>query len=207
MDLERCGTAGICLDLKSYFCEGAKVQSSLEYSMTLINPELKDLVEFGVYTGDSLGKIKAWADDTYNVYGFDSFIGLPEDWPGTVCHAGFFSTNGVIPDVPGTTIYPGWFKDTLPDYIKVAKPIGLLHLDCDLYSSTKDVLFSINDFIVIGTIIVCDEWVYNSSEYCNDQEQRAVLEWMEIFDRELERIEFDDQTPCGCERAIFKVTR
>ena len=37
-------------------------------------------------------------------------------------------------------------------------PISLLHVDCDLYSSTKTIFDRLNDWIVPGTIIVFDEY-------------------------------------------------
>ena len=72
--------------------------------------------------------------------------------------------------------------------MKIAKPIALLHVDCDLYSSTKDVLYSLNDYIKENTIIVFDEWYYNNNPKYNDHEQKCFYEWVKDFNREFEFI-------------------
>jgi len=39
-----------------------------------------------------------------------------------------------------------------------AKPISFLHIDCDLYSSTKTIFDLLGDRLLPGTIIVFDEY-------------------------------------------------
>lgn len=173
------------------------------------------VLEFGVYKGHSLGVIADVCKTLPNVAvcGFDSFEGLPHDWDHTVCKKGTFSTGGVIPDVPGTKIYPGWFDATITQYLQDYPeiPIGLLHLDADLYSSTKTILWGLNHLIQKGTVIVCDEWTYNAHEKRDDQEQKAFLEWASEFNRDVLKIDYVDPTfdgwHVGMERAIFVVLR
>jgi hypothetical protein len=160
-----------------------------------------------VCQGGTLKTIRECLDLRFEVYGFDSFEGLPEDWPGTGCVKGEFSTQGLVPDISGTVIFSGWFKDTLPNYLKQARKIALLHLDCDLYSSTREVLWALNEFIVPGTIIVCDEYIYKlqAGGYGNEHEQRAIIEWCETFNRQIVHVPFEDITPNhGNERRIFR---
>lgn len=53
----------------------------------------------------------------------------------------------------------GYFDKTLPLFKKdESRKIAFLHLDADLYSSTKIVLDSLKDQITKGTIIVFDEY-------------------------------------------------
>jgi hypothetical protein len=56
----------------------------------------------------------------------------------------------------------GWFDQTLPGFksnrIKNG-PIALLHVDCDLYSSTVTILNNLKDNIVPGTVIIFDEYM------------------------------------------------
>jgi hypothetical protein len=56
----------------------------------------------------------------------------------------------------------GWFDQTLPGF-KANKiknePIALLHVDCDLYSSTVTILNNLKENIVPGTVIVFDEYM------------------------------------------------
>lgn len=170
----------------------------IERACELINTNYKDVLEFGVFKGTTINLIKEkLADQGYNIYGFDSFNGLPEDWisfDGKIagdglCKAGFFTNNGVIPNISGVTMYCGWFEDTIKKYLKIAKPIALLHIDCDLYSSTKTVLYNLIDYIKKDTIIVFDEWFYNANPIYNDHEQKCFYEWVADFNREYELID------------------
>ena len=59
-----------------------------------------------------------------------------------------FNYNGEIPKSEGIKFYNGFFTDTLPDYLKIAKPIAFLHMNADLYSATKEPLSTIvNSYI------------------------------------------------------------
>ena len=173
---------------------------SSEYATKLIFPKYKHVLEFGVWKGDSLRRIRSRLDDSYKVYGFDSFEGLPEDWldhNGNLVgkgKKGRFSTGKKTPDINGVKWMVGWFSDTLPMYLKEADDIGLLHIDCDLYSSTVEVLWALNNYIKKGTIIVFDEWFYNHSTKYSDHEQKAFYEWVEKFNRKFSFVDFKDQT-------------
>ena len=61
-----------------------------------------------------------------------------------------------------------------------------MHIDCDLYSSTIDCLFGLNDFIVPGTVLLFDEYMMLNNGESDDGEHRALVEWMEKFDRQVE---------------------
>jgi len=93
------------------------------------------------------------------------------------------STNGVILNIPNVTFYKGLFTETIPTYKQIAEPFALLHVDCDLYSSTIDVLYGLKDYIMPGTVIVFDEWYYNHKDIPANRlhEQKAFLEWTSEF--------------------------
>jgi hypothetical protein len=59
--------------------------------------------------------------------GFDSFIGLPEDWitPGNNGKRGDFSTNGKTPNIadPRVSFRAGWFQDSLPSFLATFRPL------------------------------------------------------------------------------------
>lgn len=183
--------------------------SSLQHGLTLINPQYKHVLEFGVCRGGTIRTIRQTLDESFQVFGFDSFVGLPEAWVDkngiVVVPPEYFSTNGVIPDVKDVKFYAGWFTDTLPEYLKIAKSIALLHIDSDLYSSAKEVLWALNAYIVPGTIIVFDEWFYKHDAQYDDHEQRAFNEWTSGFDRKCQVISFVDSTHSGEERKIIRV--
>ena len=77
-------------------------------------------------------------------------------------------------------------------------------------------LWSLNDYIVPGTIIVFDEWIYNHRPEYIDHEQKAFYEWVKDFSREYQFVDFTDLTDTGpkspgkwkhSERKIVKVLK
>ncbi len=137
------------------------------------------VLEFGVRHGNSIIQLAALANQ--RVHGFDSFEGIPEDWHDE--GRGSYSTKGVIPKVPNeVTLHQGWFDQTLPAFLmQHAGPARLINIDCDIYSSTKTVLDSLASRIVIGTVIIFDEYIGNEhwrkDEYKAFQEAVAKFNW------------------------------
>lgn len=132
------------------------------------------LLEFGVFHGKTIRMIASqFPDET--VHGFDTFSGLPEDWRGT--SRGAYSTQGRLPLVPANVhFHVGLFADTLPAFLhqNPGHPVRLMNIDCDLYSSTKDVFDAVHDRVVPGTVIVFDEYVMNP--HWRDDEFKAFQE-------------------------------
>jgi len=118
-------------------------------------------MEFGVHEGRS---INYFSNKTINKiwYGFDSFKGFQEDWKGGFFAKGNYSLNGKIPIVnENVKLIKGWFKDTLPIFLKSNKnKICFIHIDCDTYESTKEVLNIISSKkLTSGTLILFDEYL------------------------------------------------
>lgn len=122
-------------------------------------------LEFGVYRGDTINYISKFTDQ--EVYGFDSFQGLPEAWKKSH-KKGHFNLDGKMPEVnTNVKLIKGWFNETLENFLLEHKEqVGFIHIDCDIYSSCKYVLDTLKDRIGSGTIIVFDELIgyigYNS---------------------------------------------
>jgi Methyltransferase domain len=129
--------------------------ATLEYALSLAPPDGMAL-EFGVYSGRTLTVI-AEARKCDQVFGFDSFQGLPEDWRSNI-PAGTFATEQ-LPDVAGAELVVGWFNETLPDFLaNHPGPVAFLHLDADLYSSTVTVLEHVGPRLRPGSVILFDEY-------------------------------------------------
>lgn len=117
-------------------------------------------LEFGVYQGSTINLISATLPDKI-VYGFDSFEGLPETW-----RSGFynqaFNMNGNLPQInKNVCLIKGWFNETLPNFVKEhPDPCAFIHVDCDLYSSTKTIFDNLKNQIIRGTVIAFDEYFY-----------------------------------------------
>ena len=114
-------------------------------------------LEFGVASGSSIRKLAAIIDDP--IHGFDTFNGLPEDWSGTLEARGKFARPGT-PKVPASvSLHAGLFDATLPPFLENhSDPARFIHIDCDLYSSTRTVLDLLRERLVNGTVIVFDEY-------------------------------------------------
>lgn len=129
-------------------------------------------LEFGVGSGISTRLIA----EHMPVLGFDSFQGLPEDWRDGF-PAGSFACDP--PDIPNAQYVVGLYDDTLPTYCwDGLRSIALVHIDCDLYSSTKTVLDNLPLRDLQGAVFVFDEW--HGYEGAEEHEQRA---WREFADR------------------------
>lgn len=130
---------------------------TLRHALSLI--EIPGMaLEFGVASGTTLRIIaEAFTEREGTVAGFDVFSGLPETWR-TGFPVGEFAQESV-PEVPGAQLVPGLFEDTLPSFLNDKPgPVAFLHLDADLYSSTKTVLDLLGDRLVPGSIVVFDEF-------------------------------------------------
>jgi hypothetical protein len=116
------------------------------------------VLEFGVEKGASLRHLASLTGRT--VHGFDSFEGLPGDWSGTKEAAGAFSLRGRLPRVPDNTrLHVGWFDRTLPEFLgQEPAACALIHVDCDIYSSTATIFSGLRERIQPGTVIVFDEY-------------------------------------------------
>jgi hypothetical protein len=120
--------------------------------------EVGQVLEFGVATGRTLNHF-ARCLPTKTVYGFDGFDGLPEDWTSRMPR-GFFARKRLPCVRHNCKLVVGWFNETLPSFMKEHQgPVALLHVDCDLYSSTITVLSELEQQIVPGTVIVFDEYI------------------------------------------------
>ena len=173
---------------------------------------LKDklLFEFGVCSGASLTNFyKTYEQNNIKseFYGFDSWQGLPEEKldPHTPWATGDFDTNGVRAaylfetlgeSADNVTFVDGFFADSLTEKLGKSfskKQVGLVHMDCDTYSSTNTVQEWLvkHRLLVNGTIIIYDDWgSYRHArvnEYDNGQ-SRSFKEWCEKYNLIFEEI-------------------
>ena len=107
-------------------------------------------------TGTTLKIIADAVAGDRTVVGFDVLHRLARDlahrFPGGRIRAG-------IPDVPGAEVVAGLFEDTLPGFLaRNEEPVAFVHVDCDLYSSTKTVLDLVGDRLAPDAVLVFDEF-------------------------------------------------
>ncbi len=148
----------------------------LEHALSAAALQESDCVlEFGVFKGITIEQIASRFSGA--IFGFDSFEGLPEKW-----RSGFEKGMFSLPDIPempkNVELIKGWYKDTLPDFF--CKPRGrvrFIHVDCDLYSSTKTVFEYLGQHINSGCVLLFDEY-FNYPGW-EEGEFRAFQEFVE----------------------------
>ncbi|MFD2573862.1 class I SAM-dependent methyltransferase [Spirosoma soli] len=128
-------------------------------------------LEFGVGSGKSLAFIAQQRSDQ-TIYGFDSFWGLPEDWALSsqrIYSKNTYSRDGIAPELAADNVelIVGLFSETLDDFCAAhTETCAFIRIDCDLYSSTLDVLNGLfkADKLISGTVILFEEF-YNYPNY------------------------------------------
>lgn len=157
-----------------------------------------DYYEFGIFRGyaflSAQKSCKELGIEGVHFYGFDSFEGLPPvtgiDKTNNQFFEGQFkcgkdqveanlNANGV--DWQHTTLIEGFFSDSLTAEAKCThsfRPVAVALIDCDLYSSTQEVLTWLNEFIRDGSILLFDDWYsYGTDESLG--QQKAFSEFLE----------------------------
>ncbi|MEZ0316556.1 MAG: tetratricopeptide repeat protein, partial [Methylophilaceae bacterium] len=154
------------------------------HAMRLANQEGL-VLEFGVRFGTS---IRVLAKMVNEVHGFDSFEGLPDEWHHEP--KGSYTTKGVVPEVPANvSLHIGWFDTTLPAFLeKHEGPVRFINVDCDIYSSTKTLLELLAPRLVVGSVLVFDEYIGN--EHWREDEYKAFQEAIAKYGWEYEYIAF-----------------
>ena len=130
-------------------------------------------MELGVWKGGTINHI---AKTATIVYGFDSFEGLPGYWTPQY-KDGFFKLKQIPKVRDNVILTKGWFKDTLPGFVRTHKAnIAFVHLDADMYLSTKTFFDVCGHMITNGTVIVFNE--YFGFPFWQENEHKAFQEWL-----------------------------
>lgn len=157
-------------------------------------------LEFGAHSGTTaraLGELHQLIAPDKPIYSFDSFRGLPETWrpqpprgasktktrlydAWNAFHSrGSFNMGGRPPfHIPTVEWVIGWFNESLPKFLH--KPlhrhrnVSVVHIDCDLYSSTSTVLTLLAPRLSPNAILIFDELI-NYPSYA-EHELKALRE-------------------------------
>lgn len=164
-------------------CSKALVFKSKEllYDFIITENLIKNqYLEFGVWKASSINFFSSKCPKV-KFYGFDSFEGLPEKWrPGF--DKGEFSLNGELPVVNNNvSLINGWFKNSLPKFLKEVQIETdlFIHIDCDLYSSTKVIFDLLGNKFKGSVYILFDE--YFNYPFWEHHEFKAFHEFINEF--------------------------
>lgn len=126
--------------------------------------------EFGVFRGGTAllaARILRGASDKRALHLFDSFAGMPKTSAGEAFDSGDFSqtseamVRGLIEPVgPNTNFHVGFIPQTFAGLN--LGPIAFAHVDVDLYQSVLDCVEFIYPRLVVGGIIVFDDYGFPS---------------------------------------------
>ena len=161
-----------------------------------INQVEGDVLEFGVGSGASFCLIYRYIERTDTTRSrrfllFDSFTGLPEgryedQHPQWTRGAWAFDQSFVLErshrygvDLARVILTAGYFESTLMADLAprlAVKRIALLHIDCDLYSSTKTALDFVTPYVQDGTVVLLDDYFCYSGNPARG-ESAAFREW------------------------------
>lgn len=175
--------------------------------------------EFGMYKGFSFWfaeqLAREYTDSNFRFLGFDSFEGLPEpqlDVEARVYSKGDFrgSYETVTrnlrkhkADFTRMRLYKGFYSKHLFDQLREKEqfpPISICLIDVDLYESCVPVLDFIKDYLVVGSILMFDD--YDQIGENNDAgERRALIE----FEKRNPGFKKEHLFNYGWEGAVFRV--
>tara|TARA_A100001015_G_C14977033_1_gene707751 strand:+ start:338 stop:1075 length:738 start_codon:yes stop_codon:yes gene_type:complete len=131
-------------------------------------------------------------------HGLDTFDGMPEnDEQNIIFEKGsYFSNYDSVKKkclkngIPSESffLYKGNFKNTkneLKENLKNRK-VAIVNFDCDLYSSTKEAIFSIENNLQIGSVLLFDDWnTFNADN--NKGQRKAFLEFQKTTNLKFEK--------------------
>ena len=162
---------------RKYSCLAMERLNSLVFlcqkSNSLIKDEKYCAVECGVANGGALQIMRKYLNEKVSVYGFDSWGPMPKltdedrnekrasQWVGKTM-GGLekvkegFSKNKV--STKNLNLIKGYFNDTIPKYKNKIENIIILRLDADWYEATYMLLGELYDKVVIGGIIIIDDF-------------------------------------------------
>ena len=189
-DLDRLAKLAAGLDSAAYYTErmGGAARTPDPDALLRMAFERRDpaglAMEFGVASGRTANLLAGLADGT--IHGFDSFAGLPEDWRPGFPRGAF--AHAIPPLRPNVALEIGSFEETLPRFVTRhrAARAGFIHIDCDLYSSTRTVFTHCGPMIGPGTVMVFDEY-FNYAGW-RQHEHRAFHEFIAASGRTYEYI-------------------
>ena len=159
--------------------------------------------EFGVGNGRSLRMTQELLPLSVKIHGFDTFTGLPQAWHNEP--AGTYSTGGVVPQMEHTNVYfhKGLFSETLQPFLHEQGDdafVAYANIDCDLYTSTLDILEAFHGRLRVGSILVFDEYICHPT--WRQDEFRAWRECCKRFGWTYEYLAFS----LGTKQAVVKIT-
>ena len=174
------------------------IRQSFEYLIERDGGVKGDYYEFGLFRGYTF--LQAWNHckelklGDVNFYGFDSFAGLPEAQGIDQVDGRFFEGQfacsredveknlaGEGVDLSKVDLIQGFYEDSLTEELRQQhpfKPVSVVLLDCDYYSSTVTALTWLEPYLEVGSILLFDDW-FSYGESNELGQQKAYQEFLD----------------------------
>lgn len=165
------------------------------FEFKTINQVDGDYFEFGLWRGKTFcyahSMKRRFRQDGMKLFGFDSFKGLPEtdDQKDNIWSKGAFACgemelrqilhqNGFLDKE--YNLVGGFYEESLNEALHqllMGRKAAIVYIDCDLYTSTVQVLNFIHRYLVNGSIVCFDDFFHYKG--APDQgEQKALSEFL-----------------------------
>ena len=156
-----------------------------------------DYYEFGLFRGytflQAYNHCRELGLEQVSFYGFDSFEGLPpaegiDQTDGRFFQGQFACSRQEVEkslqaegvDLDQVALVEGFYEDSLTDSLRRQHPFktaSVVLLDCDYYSSTKTAMDWMEPYLVVGTVLLFDDW-FSYGESNELGQQKAFGEYL-----------------------------
>ena len=159
-------------------------------------------LEFGVYKGASLNYFASKLRKC-QFFGFDSFLGLSTDWVGTSHGAGSYTAQIPVHLPQNVELISGFFDTSLPKFALRSDvnwgDIKFVHVDCDTYDATSEVLNLLGNIEEFDFLILFDDFFEGVCWW--EGQKKAFHEWQKEKEVNSVPLGFSSQ------QALFRVRR
>jgi O-methyltransferase len=144
------------------------------------------IAEIGVYRGGGsyfiASVVNALFEKQPRIHVVDTFEGHPDDiapeddthWPGKFGDTSFAEVKNYLSVFPNVVVHKGRFQDhrsTLAD-----EHFCFVHVDVDIYSATRDCLDFFSDRLLVGGVMIVDDYGSTTCEGCKQAVDEFVTQ-------------------------------
>ena len=201
------------LDVRSAnrMSEVGMIRQAFEFKV--INQVNGDYFEFGLWKGKTFcyahSMKRRFCQEGMMLFGFDSFKGLPDidDQKDNVWNRGAFACDeNELRTILHQNrfrneeydLFGGFYEESLNEALHqrlLGRKAAIVYIDCDLYTSTMQVLKFIRRYLVNGSIVCFDDFFHYKG--APDQgEQKALSEFLQAHP-DVEFIPYMNYSPLG----------
>ncbi len=144
------------------------------------------MAEIGVYRGGGsyfiASVVKAVFEKQPRIHAVDTFEGHPNDitpeddthWPGKFGDTSFAEVKNYLSVFPNVVVHKGRFQDHCSNL--ASERFCFVHVDVDIYSATQDCLDFFSDRLLVGGVMIVDDYGSTTCEGCRQAVDEFVIQ-------------------------------